>query len=307
MIPLLLGLFIFVVIAYVILDNKWLSIIGFTSIPFISVVIMGQIDVICVLFIFISMICVLKSFRSDRHYLLLFLGFLFLGISMEFKTYGALLFPAYCIYALAWEKQREIRVINSILVIVGCIDVFLVAMFIVWMPYPGEFTKTIIGGESMWLLRYTVLNNISIWLMGYLVIIYCLITQVMKNPGVFLRDQRYFAFFNFTIIAWFFISNLTLPQWWMLLVPALLFILDSFKTVSSYIFSALVLLLFLLYPMISTFNYENSNIISYVMASYNIPVFFLNNQSSTILLTVILGLLLLLIFDLHRAINENKA
>ena len=56
MIPILAALFLLVGIAYKELRNKWLALICFGPITFVAVIIMGQIDVVCVLFIFVSMI-----------------------------------------------------------------------------------------------------------------------------------------------------------------------------------------------------------------------------------------------------------
>jgi 4-amino-4-deoxy-L-arabinose transferase-like glycosyltransferase len=152
MIPILAALFLLVGIAYKELRNKWLALICFGPITFVSVIIMGQIDVVCVLFIFVSMIVLQRALKAEKYFSLLLLGYLALGVSMQFKTYGGLLLPAYAIYTLALVRTRKLDTPKSLLTLGSCLATFLVAMFIVWLPYPAWFSAIILHGESGYLL-----------------------------------------------------------------------------------------------------------------------------------------------------------
>ena len=248
MIPILAALFLLVGIAYKELRNKWLALICFGPITFVAVIIMGQIDVVCVLFIFVSMILLQRALKAEKYFSLLLLGYLALGMSVQFKTYGGLLLPAYGIYTLALVRTRKLDTPKSLLTLGSCLATFLVATFIVWLPYPGWFSAIILHGESGFLLTYpSSLFQVPIWLQGYVVILCYTAVRVLRDPLTSLRDDRYFAFDNFAIVAWFFIAVFTFPQWWMfLLLPALL-VLDSFRSKNGLVFCILILFTYLFY------------------------------------------------------------
>jgi len=292
MIPILAALFLFVGIAYRELRNKWLALICFGPITFVSVFIMGQMDAVCVLFIFASMILLQRALKAEKHVPLLLLSYLALGVSMQFKTYGGLLLPVYAIYTLALARTRKADTPKSLLTFLtlgSCLAAFLVTTFIVWLPYPGWFNAIILHGESsnlinlpspglsqvlplvlgyvssllsqvpIWELGYWVLGyvfivcyvavHLPIWVLGYVFIVCYVAVRVFRSPLTSLRDDRYFVFDNFAIVAWFFIAVSTNPQWWMFLLPPALLVLDSFQSKNGLVLCILILITFLFYPM----------------------------------------------------------
>ena len=193
MIPILAALFLFIGIAYKELRNKWLALICFGPITFASVIIWGQIDVVCVLFIFVSMILLQRALKAEKYFSLLLLGYLALGVSMQFKTYGGLLLPVYVIYTLALVRTRQLDTPNSLLMLGSCLAAFLVAMLIVWLPYPGWFSAIMLHGESNFLLtKPSPLFQVPIWLLGYAFILCYTAVRVYSKPLTSLRDERYF-------------------------------------------------------------------------------------------------------------------
>ncbi|MGZ4864758.1 MAG: glycosyltransferase family 39 protein [Halobacteriota archaeon] len=269
MVPTLAALFILVATAYKQLNNKWLALICFGPITFVAVGVMGQIDVICALLIFVSLILVQRALRTENSFSLLLLGFLTLGISIEFKTYGGLLLPAYVIYTLALFKDRKTSISKSFVLLGSFLALFIFAMFIVWAPYPGWFNVIILGGPSNFLLQFPPLavfellqkisivppdgaNGISfwpIWLLGYVFILCYMAIRVLRSPRKYLQDGRYFIFFIFTIVAWFFIAVFTHPQWWMFIIPASLLMLDNFENKAATYAFICILIAYPFYPM----------------------------------------------------------
>jgi hypothetical protein len=294
MIPVLAGLFLFVGIAYKELRNKWLALICFGPITFISVSMWGQIDVVCVLFIFVSMILLQRALKAEKYFFLLLLGYLALGVSMQFKTYGGLLLPLYVIYTLALVRTRKVDTPKSLLTLGSCLAAFLVAMFIVWLPYPGWFSAIILHGESGWLLqRSSPLFQVPIWLLGYAFILCYAAVRVFRKPLTSLRDDRYFVFDTFAIVAWFFIAVYTFPQWWVFLLPPALLVLDSFRSRYGLVFCILILFTYLFYPMHFT----------------QIVRFFpmINGLWFGWVFTVLAGLLLFWVFALSKELSDEEA
>jgi len=248
MLPLLIALFFLVVICYMVLETKWLSILCFGPLTFVSIALFGQLDIFCILFIFVSLILMREALTSERYFLLIFLSFTLLGISMQFKTYGALLLPVYFLYTFSILKNRTLKKIESFIIVLISTLYFLLAMFIVWIPYGfAAFQSVILTGESNWLFSYQLSNGLSLWLLGYF-FIFCFIGHyTIKNSSTFVNDRRYFDFFNFIVIIWFFISVFTYPQWWILLLPAIILVMDSFKIKNNYIYCVFVFTIFLIF------------------------------------------------------------
>ena len=86
-----------------------------------------------------------------------------------------------------------------------------------------------------------------IWVLGYAFILCYTAVRVYRKPLTFLRDDRYFAFDNFVIVAWFFIAVFTRPQWWVFLLPPALLVLDSFRSKNGIVFCILTLFTYLFY------------------------------------------------------------
>jgi hypothetical protein len=105
-----------------------------------------------------------------------------------------------------------------------------------------------------WVLGYVfiicyVAVHLPIWVLGYVFIVCYVAVRVFRNPLTSLRDDRYFVFDNFAIVAWFFIAVSTNPQWWMFLLPPALLVLDSFRNKNGLVLCILILITFLFYPM----------------------------------------------------------
>jgi hypothetical protein len=248
MIPILMALFVLVGVSYKVLKNKWLSLLCFGPITFVSVVLWGQIDVFCALFIFVSLILMQKALNAEKYLPLLLLAYLSLGISMQFKTYGGLLLPAYLTYTLALVKDKKLDLKKCCFTLLTCLGTFVVTTLIVWVPYPGWFTAIILHGESNWLFtRPSYLFQVPIWAIGYVLILCYIALRVLRNPNRALQDCRYFIFYAFSIVAWFFIAAYTHPQWWMFLLPTALLSLDNFTDKRGIIFCLLILAVFPVY------------------------------------------------------------
>jgi hypothetical protein len=301
MIPIVAALFLFVGIAYKELRNKWLALICFGPITFVSVIIMGQIDVVGVLFIFVSMLLLQRALKAEKYFSLLLLGYLALGISMQFKTYGGLLLPVYVIYTLALVRTRKVDTPKSLLTLGSCLATFLVATFIVWLPYPGWFSAIMLQGESGWLLHSpSPLFQVPIWLLGYAFIVCYTAVRVLKKPLASLRDDRYFVFDTFAIVAWFFIAVFTQPQWWMFLLPPALLVLDSFRSKNGLVFCVLILITYLFYPM------QWPKLVA-VFVSYHIPTLLITGLWFGWVFTVLAGLLLFWVFALSKELSDEGA
>jgi len=301
MIPILAALFLLVGIAYKELRKKWLALICFGPITFVSVILYGQVDVVCVLFIFVSMILLQRAFKAEKYLSLLLLGYLALGISMQVKTYGGLLLPVYAIYTLALARTRKLDTPKSLLTLGSCVATFLVATFIVWLPYLGWFSPIILHGESNFLLQVpSPLFQVPIWLLGYVFILCYMAVRVLRKPLTSLRDDRYFVFDNFAIVAWFFIAVLTYPQWWMFLLPPALLVLDSFRSKYGLVFCILVLFTYLFYMM-------QWDTLAGLFASYHIPALMLARSWFGWVFTVLAGLLLFWVFALKKELSDNEA
>lgn len=270
MITYLFALCALVLLSYSTLKNKWLCLLCYGSFTFISMIIMGQTDIFCALLIYISLILALKSFESDKYMRLLFLSVIALGLSMTFKTYGGLLFPIYVLFSILIFKIKNKTGVYKDLTLL--ILTFMFTSFFIWIPYAKWLPTLMFSGESSWLLNLQIspvllppLHNISIWLLGYVIITYDLLNNIAKDPLRVYTDKKYFIFYNFASISWFFATVLTHPQWWVLIVPPMLLVLDNFRCKFNYLFAFSVFALFWFYPMMWVDNIDH-------VLRYYIPV-----------------------------------
>jgi hypothetical protein len=312
MIPILAALFLLVGIAYKELRNKWLALICFGPITFVSAIMMGQIDVVCVFFIFVSLILLQRALKAERYVSLLLLGYLALGVSTQFKTYGGLLLPVYAIYTLALLRTRQLDISKSLLTLGSCLAAFLVATFIVWLPYLGWFSAIMLHGESNFLLSYSSpLFQVSVWLPGYVAILCYMAVRVFRKPLTSICDDRYFVFDNFVIVAWFFIAVQTWPQWWVFLLPPALLVLDNFRTKYGLVFCILILITYLFIAMRDMFTSTSGLARVAFFAGYRIPLYIPALLSTgrwfEWLFTVLAGLLLFWVFALSKELSDKDA
>lgn len=251
MIPILAALFLLVGASYTALHNKWLSLFCFGPITFVAVIFMGQIDVFCALFIFVSLLLMQKALNAKKYASLLILAYLSLGISMQFKTYGGALLPIFLIYTVALVKGKKLDFVKSSFTVLTCLAAFAIAVLIVWIPYLTWVNKVMFGGTSFWLNFPSPLftSQVPVWLIGYVFILCYTAVSVLGKPEQALKDKRYFAFYSFAVAAWFFIAVETHPQWWMFLVPVALLALDNFQNKSGVLLCVVISAIFFLYPL----------------------------------------------------------
>jgi hypothetical protein len=256
---------------------------------------MGQIDVVSVLFIFISLILMQKALKAEKYFSLLLLAYLGLGVSMQFKTYGGLLLPAYVIYTLALTKDKKLDLTKSFFMFVTCLATFLVAALIVWVPYPGWFSAIILHGKSNSLFQLpSLLFHVPIWIIGYAIIVCYMAVRVLENPKRALQDDRYFVYCNFAIVAWFFIAVFTHPQWWMFLTPVALLALDKFQNKNGILFYVAISTIYLFYP--TYWDWDS------LLLSYHLPV--LAPVVATYAFVILAALLLFWILELKRELDS---
>ncbi|MGZ4864800.1 MAG: hypothetical protein ACXV5H_08375 [Halobacteriota archaeon] len=294
MVPILAALFLLVGASYTVLKNKWLSLLCFGPITFVSVILMGQIDVVSILFIFVSLILMQRALKAEKYFLLLLLAYLGLGVAVQFKTYGGLLLPAYLIYTIALTKDKKLDLTKSFFMFVTCLATFLVAALLVWAPYPGWFSVIILHGKSNYLFQIpSLLFHVPIWIVGYIFILCYMAVRVLGKPERAL-DDRYFVYYNFAIVAWFFIAVFTNPQWWMFLTPVALLALDKFQNNSGILFYIGISTVYLFYPMY--WNWGS------LLPSYYLPV--LAPAVATYAFVILAALLLFWILALKREFDS---
>ncbi len=290
MVPNLACLFLFAGTAYLTLKNKWLSLLVFGTLTFISVAVLGQIDLFTAFFIYLSMYVLLRASGSGRYLPLIILSFLLLGVSTQFKIYSGILLPVYGIYALAILRGRKVPGLKAYAA-VAVAGLAFIAMFIApWIPFLKWFGTTSMIGESNWALSLQVsplglppYHNIAIWLLGYAILLYAFFRDALradKAPG----DGRRFIFYSFAVTAWFFVAVYTHPSWWIFLLSPILFVMDNFKSRLNYVFCLAFMTLYVFFTMM----WVNNTI--YVLRCY-MPVFLVTGDYATILITAILALL----------------
>jgi|GEM_PF-860594 len=262
MLPNLACLFVFVALSYGTLKDKWLSLLAFGSFTLVSVIVMGQIDIFSVLFVYLSMVLLIKASDDNRYLSLIFLSFLSLGISLQFKTYGGILLPVYCLYTLSLLKKRNVPKPKAYTAVAALSMVFISLYIIPWIPFSKWFGYTIANSESSWIFNLQLspiglssYHTISIWLIGYGLIIYAYFRDVYKagNATASINSgTRRFIFYCFAVTAWFFIAVYSQPQWWIFILPSILLVLDHFRSKLNYALCLVLMGLYLFYPMVFT-------------------------------------------------------
>lgn len=305
MIPTLVILLLFAVVSYITLKNKWLTLICFGTFSFVSVIVMGQIDIWYAFFVYISIIFMLKSFDSERYILYISLAFLSLGISLTFKTFGGLLFPVYILFMFNILKKKNVKYTNIFYLLILFTGIFIVAALAIWIPYAKWFIPVSAEGESSWLLNLQIapigmpsVHIISIWLLGYILILYGILHDSFKNNTFHVLTQKSLIFYCFTTIAWLFIAVYNHPQWWALLLPFILLLLDNFKSKLNYLFVLILMSMFIFYPMLWVNNVD-------LILPYYIPVIPVNQQYMIGIATMLISVLVVCIINLrYELINS---
>jgi hypothetical protein len=214
---------------------------------------------------------------------------------------------------LALAKGKKLNRAKSSFTLLTGFATFLVAALIVWVPYPGWFNAILLHGESDFLWRlpstfFTTLVQIvapirvegyaHIWITGYAFILCYMAVRVLEDPKRALRDTRYFVFYNFAIVAWFFIAVNTHPQWWMLLIPVALLALDNFQNKNGVLFCVIILAVYLFYPL-AWWDWPS------LLAGYFTPAIFQDASGAPFVLvfTIMAGSLLLWVIELKRELG----
>lgn len=305
MLPNIACLFTFIALSYFTLKNKWLSLIGFGALTFVSVIVMGQIDIFIVLFLYLSLYLMLKASNDEKYLSLIFLGIIFLGFSVQFKTYSAMLFPIYAIYALSLIKSKNVPDIKIYGIIAAIAFAFIFTFSIAWVPFAKWFGPTILFGESNWLLNLQIspldlppLHTISIWLLGYAIIAYDYLRNILKTSGS-PADKRQFIFYNFAILAWFFATVYAQPQWWVFLLPVILLVLDNFRNELNYLLCLALSTLYLFYVMMWTNNVDK------IFVHY-LPVIPAYGNYALILTTAIIAVLVIWTLEIRNELHDRR-
>lgn len=300
----LIALFALALIAYFTLKNKWLCVFCYGPFAFISVIIMGQTDIFCALLIYCSLLLFLEAFKRENFISFLVASGIILGLSINFKTYGLMIFPIYLIFSFLIIKSKSSSDIKNYLMMLYVVIAFLISSFVVWIPYRGYFGTLMLNGESSWLLNLQVApvnlppnHTVSLWLLGYIIIIALLLYKATSQPSQVLKDKRYFIFYIFCVISWFFMTVYTHPQWWVILMPPILLVVDNFEDDINYFYLVLIQALFIFYPMIWIGNIDT------YLESY-MPVIPIMGNNIIILITLLVSLLAIWIIGLNRELNE---
>ena len=186
-IPFLLMLLFFVIISYITLKNKWLTFICFGTFSFISIIIMGQVDIWSTFWVYLAIILVLKSLEKEDNLKYIFLSTLALGLSMQFKPFGGLLLPIFLIFFfILLQKKPYSQFVKYGLLCLVTLE-FVVISFWSWVLW-AQFRSVLTNGESSWLFNLQLspvqlppYHTISIWLLGYVVILYDLWVNSQSN------------------------------------------------------------------------------------------------------------------------------
>jgi len=304
MIPLLLMLLFLVVLSFYISKNKWLPFIFFGTFSFISIIVMGQIDVWNVLWIYIAILLAVKAIESDNRLKFIVLSIFTLGLSMQVKPFGGLIFPVILFFFWGSLQNKRYTTIEQFCILLVLILEFIVVSFWGWFVWIQHLSPGIFIRESSWILNLQTApvqlppyHTISIWLLGYVVILYDMITR--SKPANTFQLKKLFIFYIFATIIWFFISVYTNPQWWILLIPPILLVLDNFNYRFNYLFYACISVFFLFYTM------QWTNIV-YESLKFYMPIIPVTGSFSIVIVTIISALLLLWIYELRKETNENS-
>ncbi len=306
-IPFLLMLLFFVVISYITVKNKWLTFICFGTFSFISIIIMGQVDIWSTFWIYLAIVLALKAFETEDNLKYIFASTLALGLSMEFKPFGGLLIPVFLIFFwILLQKKSYAQFIKYGLLCLVTLE-FIVISFWSWLVWP-QFQSGLTNGESTFLFNLQLApvqlppyHIISIWLLGYVVILYDLWSKSQSNNKIQLSKS--FMFYIFAAIAWLFVSAYANPQWWLLLVPPLLLVLDNFEYKFNHVFYVTISVLFLFYTLQWTNNID-------VILKFYMPIIRVAGLFSIVVFSLISAILLIWIFGLRKSlfskVNEDN-
>lgn len=287
--------------------NKFLTLIWFGTPSLISIQVMGQIDVFSSLFLLISIILALRaSLLNDEKFWIL--SFAFLGLSMCFKPYTAMLIPLYILFLFSKATQYS----RALFLTVFCIFSLILIFLIPWIPYWEHFDKIVLGesviaSESAWILKLLIISpikqqfEISVWLFGYLILIY----YSLKNHYNLNRSDNLFIFLIFAIVSWFFAASYTHPQWHIILLPPLILLIDKVWDPTDKIWNLKMVLFIVAHQMIFLF-YSMKFSTRYVLRSpFMFPTVPITGDLSTIVCTLLSFVLVFWCIEIWNKLKIN--
>lgn len=298
--PILFSLICISLTALIFLKNKWNSLITLGTISFASVAVMGQVEVCSVLFIFLSQISLIKACKSRHYFYYSFLSIVFLAISTGFVPFGAFLYPLNFIFISYLFFKNHVSIFKILSYLTFFVVVAILFGFGYWFFNIASLTHMQSNHEAGMLLGLTIgPHPISLWLFTNGLILFFAFTKLFSKQNINSSQlPRYYIFYNFTVFASFFIFVYSLPQWWILLLPAILLALDEFPSKLNYLFNLVFMTTFILFPMAYIQNVD-------VIMQHYIPTFFIKDQGFIVLYTIISASIILFIINMHREINEE--
>lgn len=281
--PNILTFFFGGLLIYKIYPRKELILLYLISpLAFISIEIMGQMDVYPTFFTLLALFFAKKSFdfNTDKFYYEI-AAVISLGIGAQFKLYPLILLIPLVIF-LANKNIMLFLAYTVLGVVVGLAP---------WLMYLKWFSFIVMEGESAWLFSFQLgplnLNHIiSVWLLGYIILLWIIFRFIEVN-------FRNLIGALFLITSWFFITVFTQPQWWIWLLPISIFTIAEFKEKIFWYLFALLNIAFIAYPMMWSFrNYGLDKPIS--------------GNSAIILVSIIVSILIIWSFELIGRIIISK-
>jgi len=303
-IPFLICLLLIVAISYFGLKNKWLALLAFGTLSFVSVAVMGQLEVFCVVFMLLSMIVFLKAI-NEKDELLALLSILLLGLSVSYVPFAAFLLPVYLIFSILILRIKKYDLLKTSGYLILSIFLFIISFIVLWLIHPASLLQMSTNGEPGWLINLQLgpvdlppYHVLSIWLLGYIVILYDSFYNLIYYPEKMLNDRRYFIYYSFVTYAWFFIAVFTHPQWWLILLPLILLVLDNFRNRLNYLFAFALMSLFIFLPMMWTNNIDT-------VLQYYLPTFDITANYAIVLSTLIVSVLVVWALHVRRELRDD--
>lgn len=209
-----------------------------SPLAFISINVMGQMDIYPTFFTLLALYYSKKSFDFDakvNYYRVA--AVISLGIGAQFKLYPLILLIPLVIF-LANKNLRLLIGYTALGIVVGLAP---------WLVYLKWFSFIVMEGESGWLFAFQLgppntYHIISIWLTGYIILLWIIFQLIEIN-------FRNLIGTIFLATSWFFITVFTHPQWWIWLLPISIFTIAEFKEKIFFYLFALLNVAFLAYPM----------------------------------------------------------
>lgn len=299
MIPIVVCLFAFTALAYLKLRNKWLTLLCFSSLTFVSVMVMGQIDIFSAFLLFAATLLMVDVFKNKRGIEGVFYSAILLGLSADFKPFAGFVIPIFILYSIYIFMKKGYDWIKVGLLTAGTAGLTGITFIILFLLQGKHNFSTISGGESSWIFSTIIApinlppyHNIAIWLLGYLIVLYFAYQTLFVSKKAVNLENSY-VIYNFIAIAWMFITIYTHPQWWAMLVPFVIFLLEVLQKRRHYWFALALAVIYMFYPMMWLNNIDG------YLRQY-LPIVPIDGMYATIVPTILVALLVVWIIDLVK-------